>query len=260
MDLGIQGKKALITGGSKGIGFAIAKQLAIEGCDVILVSRSREDLETASSTIQKESGRRVEIFPIDMSGRQAAKKICDAFPAIDILVNNAGAIPRGPIEQLSDTVVRDSWDVKVFGYIDLCRHYLPAMRARQQGVILNIIGAAGEMCDPNYFAGSVGNAALIAMTKTLGSVSIEDGVRVNGINPGPVLTDRLMDSMKKRAIDRFGDASRWAEIASRMPGGRAATVEEVAATAALLCSPLSAYTSGALINIDGGLTNRRPLV
>ena len=260
MDLEIKGKKALLTGSSKGIGYAIAHRLAMEGCDVVLIARSKTELSDAAHQIRLDSGRTVEVMAMDLADRQAARKIAEAYTTIDILINNAGAIPRGSLEQLSDDVVRLAWDVKVYGYIDMCRHYLPLMRTRRDGVILNVVGAAGEMNDPNYFAGSVGNAALIALTKTLGSTSIEDGVRVVGVNPGPVLTERTLQSMQKRAADRLGVANRWPEIAARMPSGRAATVDEVAAISVLLCSPLSSYTSGSLINIDGGLSNRCPVI
>jgi NAD(P)-dependent dehydrogenase (short-subunit alcohol dehydrogenase family) len=260
MDLEINGKKALLTGSSKGIGYAIAHRLAMEGCNLVLIARSSAELEEAAQKIRQESAREVEILAMDLADRHAARKIVQAHPWVDILVNNAGAIPRGSLEQLSDEVVREAWDVKVYGYIDMCRHYMPIMRKKREGVILNVVGAAGEMNDPNYFAGSVGNAALIALTKTLGSTSIEDGVRVVGVNPGPVLTERTIQSMQKRAADRLGDANRWPEIAARMPSGRAATVDEVAAISALLCSPLSSYTSGSLINIDGGLSNRCPVM
>jgi 3-oxoacyl-[acyl-carrier protein] reductase len=257
MDLEIKDRRALVTGGSKGIGLGVARRLAAEGCDLVLVARSGAELDHAAEGIRAETGRAVAVLPIDLSERGAAARIVAAHPDIDILVNNAGAIPTGTLEEISDQAMRESWDVKVFGYIDLCRHYMPRMRKRKDGVILNIIGVAGEALDAKYIAGSVGNAALIAFTKALGSTSIGDGVRVVGVNPGPVLTERLMDRMRKRATERFGDADRWPEIASTMPGGRAAHVDEVAATAALLCSSLSSYTSGAVINIDGGISNRR---
>jgi len=257
MDLGINNRRALVTGGSKGIGFAVARRLALEGCDVVLVARSGDELKLAADGIRTETGRGVDVLPIDLSERGAAANIVAAHPDIDILVNNAGAIPTGTLEEISDQTVRDAWDVKVFGYMDLCRHYLPRMRQRREGVILNIIGVAGEALDTKYIAGSVGNAAPIAFTKALGSTSMNDGIRVVGINPGPVLTERLMGRMKKRAAEQLGDADRWPEIASAMPGGRAAHVDEIAATAALLCSPLSSYTTGAVFNIDGGISNRR---
>lgn len=259
MDLQLKGQKALVTGGSKGIGLAIAKQLSQEGCDVVLVARSKESLESAAAGISSATSGRVEVMAVDLGDRGAGAKIAQAHPDLDILVNNAGDIPGGTIEQLADEVVRASWDVKVFGYWDLCRQYFPLMKARRRGVILNVIGVAGEMLDAGYLAGSVGNAALIAFTKALGSTSIEHGVRVVGINPGPVSTDRFVRILQKRAAQRLGSADRWRELEAGMPAGRAAVVDEIAATAALLCSPLSSYTSGTLFNIDGGLSNRRSI-
>jgi 3-oxoacyl-[acyl-carrier protein] reductase len=259
MDVRLDGRVALVTGGSKGIGLAIARRLAQEGCEIVLVARSTADLDIARDALTSEAGTKVSVLALDLGAADAASEIVRAQPDVDILVNNAGDIPGGTIEQVSDRALRDSWNVKVFGYMDLCRHYLPLMKKRGGGVILNIIGVAGEMLDSAYFAGSVGNAALIALTKTLGSTSMEDGVRVVGINPGPVATDRLTSILRKRAAQRLGDAERWRELTQRMPGGRPAHVDEIAATAALLCSPLSAYTSGAIINIDGGISNRHSI-
>lgn len=259
MNLQLEAKKALITGGGTGIGLAIARRLSLEGCDVVLVSRSADKLESAAEQIRLESNGKVFTMAVDLGDRRAALEISLAHPDLDILVNNAGDIPGGTLDQVTDIQVRDSWDVKVFGYWDLCRHYFPLMRERKGGVILNIIGVAGEMLDAGYLAGSVGNAALIALTKALGSTSIEDEVRVVGINPGPVSTDRFVRVLQKRAAQRLGSADRWRELEKHMPGGRAAHVEEIAATAALLCSPLSSYTSGEVVNIDGGLSHRHSI-
>jgi NAD(P)-dependent dehydrogenase (short-subunit alcohol dehydrogenase family) len=259
MDLQIRSRTALVTGGSKGIGEAIAKRLAIEGCNVVLVARSQTELEAAAQRIRAEGGGAVSVLPADLGAPGAIAAIAQAWPHIDILVNNAGDIPGGTIEELTDAAVRDSWGVKVFGYMDLCRHYLPAMKKQGGGVILNVIGVAGEMVDAGYVAGCAGNAALIAMTKAIGSTSIDAGVRVLGINPGPVATERLTKILRKRAGQRLGDAERWRELAAQFPGGRPAHVDEIAAMAALLCSPLSGYTTGAVVNIDGGLSSRHSI-
>ena len=151
---------------------------------------------------------------------------------------------------------RTGWDLKVFGYIDLSRSYLAKMRARKRGVIVNVIGLAGERVDFNYVAGSMGNASLMAMTRALGGTSPEFGVRVVGVNPGPVDTDRIVYLAKKRAASQFGDENRWREAFAKMPFGRPATVDEVAATVVFLASDLSAYTSGTIVTIDGGIASR----
>ena len=147
----------------------------------------------------------------------------------------------------------------VYGHINMCREVYYRMKARKKGVIINIIGAGGERLDALYIAGATGNAALMAFTKTLGSVSIDEGVRVLGVNPGPVETERLEFLGRKRAQDRLGDANRWREFFQQMPLGRPATVEECTGMVAFLCSDHCSYMSGTIITIDGGLANRGAL-
>ena len=118
-------------------------------------------------------------------------------------------------------------------------------------MIINIIGAAGERLDPNYLAGSTGNAALMAFTKSLAKGAAKDGMRVVGINPGPVATDRLEVMMRGRAKTQFGDETRWKELLAGMSFGRAATPEEIGSAVAFLASPRSGYTSGTILTIDG---------
>jgi NAD(P)-dependent dehydrogenase (short-subunit alcohol dehydrogenase family) len=260
MDLKIEGRRALVTGGSKGIGLAVATWLAREGCDVILVSRSQEELDSVALALSRETGRRVDGFACDLGAPGSAEKLAAAFPVIDILVNNAGEIPGGSIQQVDEAMWRASWDVKVFGYINLTREYFSRMQTQPGGgVIINVIGAAGDMLDAGYIAGSVGNAALMAFTRALGSSSAERGVRVVGVNPGPVDTRRSEKILRARAAQRLGSADRWRELEASFPLGRAATVDEIAASVALLASPLSGYTSGAILTIDGGLSLRRSI-
>jgi NAD(P)-dependent dehydrogenase (short-subunit alcohol dehydrogenase family) len=147
----------------------------------------------------------------------------------------------------------------VFGYIGLTRLYLQKMKARRSGVIINIIGAGGERLDYDYIAGAAGNAGLMALTRALGGTSPEFGVRVIGVNPGPVATDRLEVLGRKRAATLYGDADRWRETFANMPFGRAATCDEIAATVVFLASDLCSYTSGTIVTIDGGLTHRSQL-
>jgi 3-oxoacyl-[acyl-carrier protein] reductase len=256
MDLNLRGRKALVTGASKGIGYATARLLAQEGCDVILVSRTAADLERARGRILAESNVSVEIEPRDMSDSKNVHALAQRYPALDVVVNNAGAIPGGTVEEVDEARWRTAWDLKVFGYINMTREYFRLMRARGKGVIVNIIGNAGERMNAAYIAGSAGNASLMAFTKALGAVSTEAGVRVVGINPGPVATDRHITLMRKAAQDKFGDPERWREFTRTMPFGRAATSEEIAAMAAFLASDLSAYTTGTIVTIDGGIANR----
>lgn len=257
MDLLLAGRTALVTGASKGIGAAIARALAAEGVGLVLVARSEAGLEAVAGEIRASANVPVRTHAADLAARGAPAALAEAFPEIDILVNNAGAIPGGDLLSVTEETWRAAWDLKLFGFIDLCRAMYARMQARRSGVILNIIGAHGELPDALYIAGSTANAGLIAFTRSLGQASLDHGVRVLGINPGPVATDRLVGLLRRRAQDTLGDAERWQELTRKLPGGRPARPEEIAATAVFLASPRSSYTSGALLTIDGGGTFRR---
>ena len=256
MDLNLRGRKALVTGASKGIGYATARCLAQEGCDVVLVSRTAADLEAARQRILKECNVAITVEPRDLSDSKNAPALAQKYPDLDILVNNAGAIPGGRLDEIDEARWRSAWDLKVFGYINLTREYFRLMKARGGGVIVNIIGAAGEKMNSSYIAGSAGNASLMAFTRALGAAAPEAGLRVVGINPGPVATDRHVTLMRKQAQDKLGDPERWRELSKSLPFGRAATPEEIAAMAAFLASDHSAYTTGTIVTIDGGLAHR----
>lgn len=259
MDLQLRGQKVLITGASQGIGEGLAEVFAEEGCDLHLVARSGDKLARLAQRLRDEHGIAVIVQEQDIAAEGAAEVIGKAAGRIDVLVNNAGAIPGGDLWQVGGESWRKGWEVKVFGYIDLCRTFYAAMKAAGGGVILNNIGNGGENFDFRYIAGSTGNAALMAFTRALGGRSLDDGIRVLGINPGPVATDRIVNIMKKRAREQWDDESRFAELLAAYPLGRAASVREVADLFAFLASPRSAYTSGTVITVDGGLTSRRSI-
>lgn len=259
MDLHLQGKTALITGASKGIGRAAAEVLAEEGVNVILVSRTQADLDAARDAIAARFNVRAAVHAYDLSDSRNIDRLAEHYPDIDILVNNAGAIPAGDLSDVTEPRWREAWDLKVYGYINMCRRFYAAMKSRGRGVIINILGMAGERMDAGYIAGSTGNAGLMAFTKTLGGAASADGLRVVGINPGAIATDRLVTIMKKRALDRLGDAGRWEELMRPLPYGRAGTPEEIGWMVAFLASDKSAYTSGTIITIDGGAANRGPM-
>ena len=252
MDLHLAGKHALITGGSKGIGRAAAMTLAEEGCHVTLVARDAATLEAAAAAIRARFQVNVRSIAADLSSDAAVRAVADQAGDCDILVNNAGAIPPGEITAVADETWRRAWDLKVFGFISFCRAVYPRMAARKSGVIVNVVGAAGEQFPPNYIAGATGNAALMALTRALGKQAPRDGLRVVGINPGPVATERLVMLQKARAKEQFGDESRWSELFAPMPFGRAATPEEIGNAVAFLASPASGYTSGTILTINGG--------
>lgn len=255
MDLKLKGRKALITGGSKGIGFSIAQFLSDEGCSVVLIARSEGDLGVAESKLKNATA-----HAMDLSQRGKPAELAKMHPDVDILVNNAGSTPRGTILEVDEDRFRAAFDLKVFGYINMCREFYRLMKARRKGVIINILGNGGEAPDAGYIAGAACNASLMAFTRALGGQSDRDGVRVVGVNPGPVATERLVGLMKTEAKRKFGDENRWQELSSGFPFGRAATVEEIGATVALLASDLSSYTTGTVVTIDGGMVNRGSLI
>jgi 3-oxoacyl-[acyl-carrier protein] reductase len=256
MDLKLAGKTALITGASKGIGRAIAEMMAAEGCNVVIAARSAEGLAAVKGAIAQKSNVRVDTVVADLSDSRNVDKLAREYPAIDILINNAGAIPGGSLLAVDEATWRKAWDLKVFGYVNMCRAFYALMKPRKAGVIINIIGNAAVTHDPEYICGVAGNASLMAFTQSLGSVSVKDGIRVVGINPGPVATDRLVNLMKRKAKDRTGSEDNWQEILKTLPLGRGATPEEIAAMTAFLASSYSGYTSGSVVEIDAGLSAR----
>ena len=249
MDLHLSGKRVLITGASQGIGFAVASLFAEEGCSLVLVARNEERLKHAAASIAERFGAVPQILAADLSAPSAIAGIAAEAGTIDILVNNAGAIPPGDLLQVDDSAWRQAWDLKVFGYINLIREFYPMLKKRK-GVVVNVIGTSGERAEPNYIAGSSGNAALMAFTRGLGSTSPRDGVRVVGVNPGPVSTERIEKLLRAGAQRMFNDDSRWQERYSTMPFGRAATPEEIANAVVFLASSRSSYTSGTILTID----------
>ena len=256
MDLKLQGRTVLVTGGSKGIGFAVAEGFAAEGCNLHLVARTAETLEAARKKIQDAHGVEVAVHPVDLSRSDAVGKLVQTCPTPDILVNNAGAIPGGDLEAITEPRWREAWDLKVFGYVNMTREYYGRMRERGQGVIVNVIGAAGERPDAGYVAGSAANASLMAFTRAMGSRSMEDGIRVVAVNPGLIETDRAVTLMQTRAEKKFGDASRWKEFYDSLPVGRPGKPHEVADLVVYLASPRASWVSGTVITIDAGASGR----
>lgn len=254
MDLGLQGKKVLITGGSKGIGLSCAHAFAAEGAEIVLASRDQKTLESAAGAVRRKHNAKVVIHPADLSDAGQRVRMHQAFPDIEILVNNAGAIPGGGIADVSLERWQEAWSLKVFGYIHLCQLYVAKMKARKAGTIVNIIGMGGRAVRPDYICGAAGNAALIGFTNALGAETPDYNVRVFGINPAATLTDRIVTISKQRAKNRFGDESRWEEAlgASKLPFGQIKSAEEVAALAVMLTAPQVHYLSGIVIDMDGG--------
>jgi 3-oxoacyl-[acyl-carrier protein] reductase len=252
MQLGLKNRTAVVTGASKGIGLAVARGLAAEGCSVHLVARDSATLEKAAASIRAEFKVSATPQPLDLSRSESIATLIGVTDTPDILINNAGAIPGGDLQAVDEARWRIAWDLKVFGYINLSRAYYAAMLKRGHGVIINVTGLAADRLDSGYIAGSTGNAGLNAFTRTLGSYSLEHGIRVLAVSPGAVETERLVTLMRTRAADRFGDAERWREFVKGLPLGRPATVEEIANVVVFAASDCASYMSGVVITVDGG--------
>jgi NAD(P)-dependent dehydrogenase (short-subunit alcohol dehydrogenase family) len=259
MDLGLKGRKVAITGASQGIGEGLARSFAAEGCPLWLVARSGDKLAALASQLKAAHGVEVATLAIDMTAPGAVEKVATFIGDVDVLVNNAGSIPGGNLWDVDEQKWRAGWELKVFGYINLTRLAYARMRERGAGVILNNIGSGGENFDFNYIAGTTGNAALMAFTRALGGRSLEDGIRVVGVNAGLVSTERIQKVLRTRAERELGDVGRINEMMTTLPLGRPATVAEVADLFVYLASDKSSYTTGVIYTVDGGMTSKRSI-
>ncbi len=254
MQLNLQGKTAMITGASKGIGRAVAHMLAGEGCHLHLAARTESDLAAVANAILARYQVSVTIHPLDLSDSRNVRSLVAACPDADILVNNAGAIPGGTIDAVDEERWRAAWDLKVFGYINMCREMYAQMKARGRGVIINVIGTGGERPMATYIAGAAGNAGLMAFTRAMGAVSANDGIRVVAVNPGMIETERLIAMAQGMAGGV--DSPAWQKMMAGLPFGRAGKPEEVADLVAFLASERASYISGTVVTIDAGAAAR----
>jgi NAD(P)-dependent dehydrogenase (short-subunit alcohol dehydrogenase family) len=260
MDLKLDGKTALITGASMGIGEHIAETLAAEGVHLHLTARSADKLEALKARFAETSDVSVTLHPLDLTTDGAADQLANATKGIDILVNNAGAIPSGDLWDVDEAAWRKGFDLKVFGYINMCRLFYKKMKKAGGGVIINIIGNGGEVLDRDYIAGASGNISLMGFTRALGGYALDDNMRVIGINPGPVNTDRIFNMLKKWAEKDLGDADRYQELADGYPLGRPAHCHEISDLVAFLASYRAGYTTGTIFTVDGGISARTSII
>ena len=260
MDLELRGKNVLITGASKGIGLACAQAFAAEGARLHIAARNEDALKAHAEEMRSKYKTDVTVHAADLGITKNIVALGQACGDVDILVNNAGAIPQGSLTQLTDEKWRKGWDLKVFGFFNLSREIYKRMSERGSGAIVNVIGVAGERHRSNYIAGTSGNASLMAFTRALGSESVDFGVRVVGVNPGRILTDRQIDHMEDKAEKDLGDRKRWKEILAKdsetLPFKRPGNPEEVADLVAYLASARASYISGTIVTIDAGASLR----
>lgn len=252
MDLELRGNTVLITGGSRGIGAGTARVLAAEGADLILVGRDEAALAQTRADLVARSNVKVETVRADVSSGEEVIRLASLYgPRISILVNNAGAVPGGDLFAIPESRWREGWDSKVFAYVNMCRAFYPHLKARGGGVIINVLGAGSQQKRFDYICGGMANASLDFFTETLGAHSPIDNIRVVGVSPGPVATERYKSIIEQRLKSNPGMS------APKTPFGRIATPEEIGQTIAFVASPRSAYTSGAIVTVDGGMSIRK---
>ena len=258
MNLGLEGKVALVTGASRGIGAAIARELAREGVDLVTVARSGVDLDKEAVEIARQSNRRIVTHAADLRDRQAAAAAVgcaiEAFGRLDILVNSAGATKRGDFFALSDEDWADGYELKLHGAVRLCRAAWPHLK-EGKGAVVNIIGVGARAGEREFTIGGSVNAAFVHFTKSLADIGVADGVRVNAISPGRIVTPRFWNTIG-RISDESG-VSREEAMAGLLRDigiARFGEAHEIGWLAAFLCSPRAAFIHGAVIDIDGGQT------
>jgi NAD(P)-dependent dehydrogenase (short-subunit alcohol dehydrogenase family) len=261
MEVRLDGRSAVITGGSKGLGLAIAQEYARSGADVVILARDPGTLAEAKGKIQPgASGRKIAAISCDVSKaadiRRTYDQIMSEFGKIDIYVNNAGQSTRGPSEELTDEMWQADLDLKLFAQIRFCRLVLPQMKQRRWGRIISVLNIGAKAPGADSAPTSVSRAAQMAFTKALSQEGAPHNVLVNSLHVGVIVSDQI-----KRRYDRERPNVSFeqyiAEAGKGVPLGRMGRAEEFANVAAFLASDAASYVTGCAINVDGG---RSPVV
>lgn len=257
MDLGIAGRVAIVTGGSRGIGRAVAERLCREGASVALCARNRDSLAEARRALEAIGGQ-VLAVEADLTEPAAADRVVEATAAawgrIDILVNNAGAARGIPFDELTQDLWLENLQLKLFGYLRMARLVLPHLRRNGWGRIVNVAGLAGLQPSPLTMPVGLNNAGILNVMKALADGEAANHILVTTVCPGPILTERqtrlLQDAARTKGTS-LEAAQR--EATSAIPLGRMGRPEEVADVVAFLASERASYITGSLVLVDGGL-------
>lgn len=258
MDLGIRGRAAIVTGGSRGIGRETARQFLQEGVRVTICARNAESLQRTRDELAKATGGEVHAVAADMTQPDDIKRLVDAaqkrFGHVDILVNNAGQMYSGRFDVLTDEGLKEQLETKLFGFLRAIRLVYPQMKTRHWGRIVNIIGGAGKEPDPYMFGSGITNSGLLNITKSLSTEFGEDNVLVNAVCPGWVDTDlwrRNAQGLAKE-LNAHSEEEARRRAARRNALNRFGRPEELANAIVFLCSERASYITGVSLNLDGG--------
>ncbi|MBK6313421.1 MAG: SDR family oxidoreductase [Blastocatellia bacterium] len=254
MELGLNGRTALVTGASRGIGRSIAEVLSREGMSLVLVARSEQLLSEVAASLPGPAF----VIPADLRDSRvpalAIQTAVETFGRLDLLVNNAGDTKRGDFLELTD----DDWDLgfslKFRSAVRCARSAWPHLKATR-GSIVNVIGIGGRTGSAEFTIGGAVNAALQNLTKALADRGVQDGVRVNAVNPSSIATDRLVNRVRRISDERgIEEAAAANEIAQKLRVSRFGEPDEVARVVAFLASDAAGYCNGSIVDVDGGQT------
>jgi hypothetical protein len=256
LDLHLQGRRAVVTGGSKGLGAAIARELVKEGVQVAICARHQDELEAAAEDLRAGGGK-VAAKVADMTKGEDVERFFTESVAelggLDILVNNAGRAHPGTFATLTDQDFQEDLEIKLFSQIRCSRAALPHLRRAGGGAIININAIYGRQPDPNFFATTVDRAACLAFTKALAMEVAKDRILVNSVNIGFVRTPQWENIHQRRAPQLSRDEFLTRTASSEVPLGRFGEPEEVSGLVAFLASSRASYITGASIDVSGGM-------
>jgi len=258
MEIRMDGRNAIITGGSAGLGKAMALEFARSGANVAIVARRQETLDQAKAEVDAAGGGKCVAIAADIRAADGCIQAFDAAAAalgnIDILINNAGTSQRGPFLEISDDLWQDDFDLKVFAAIRLSRLAIPGMRDRRWGRIINVLNVGAKMPGAEGAPTAVSRAAGMALMKVLSKENAAHNVLVNSLHVGKIRSEQWE---RRHTKDPRGlSLEDWYDDAGKdQPMGRLGLPEEFAAMACFLCSDAGSYITGAAINVDGGLCN-----
>lgn len=258
MDLNLQGKRALVTGSSRGLGFAAARGLALEGARVAVNSRNAAHAQEAAQKLAQETHADILALSGDLNDPSTPAKLVqaatDAWGGLDILITNAGGPPSGLFEAFDDDAWQKAAEVSLFAHVRLIRAALPALRKSEAASVLTVTSYAVKQPIPNLILSNSVRAATAALTKSLAIELGPAGIRFNSILPGWTLTERVEELMASRArANGTSPEEEKRKQTAEIPLGRMASVAEFAGIVVFLASPAASYITGQMIAVDGGI-------